>query len=179
MKTTYLAKAELNLLNVNVGVTNPVFLDMFDGSIFVGLLSALPITGKDGWEGARELYSPTTPVSYLPGVKDPSIVTGSYYPIEVNRNLFSNPSLVDTPLGVSGMATEYQGEIAFPVASLAWGTVLGLVFYLVSRDINRITPLFTVPFVQPVSIGVDDKLTILNTESTRVRAIELIKKNTL
>jgi len=179
MKTTYLAKAELNLLNINTGFTNPVFLDMFDGSIFVGLLSALPITGKDGWEGAKELYSPVTATTYLPGVKNPQITTGSYYPVQINRTLFSSPSEVNTPLGVSGVATVYEGEIAFPIASLAWGNVLGLVFYLVSRDINRITPLFTVPFTQPVSIGVDDKLTILNTESTRVRAIELIKKNTL
>ena len=179
MKTNYLAKAELNLLNTNNGVTNPVFLDMFDGSIFVGLLSALPITGKDGWEGGREFYSPNTPTSYILGVKDPNIATGSYYPVQVNRNLFSTPSLVNTPLGVSAVASEYQGEIVFPVASIAWGTAVGLVFYLVSRDITRITPLFTVPFTQPVTIGVDDKLKIDNTSSARVRAIELIKKNTL
>lgn len=180
MKTRYLAEAELNLLNTIGGASNPIFRDMFDGSIFVGLLSSLPQTGKDGWQGAAELYStPTAVAPYLQGVKHPTVLTGAYYPTQINRSLFTAPSLVDTPIGVSGVASEYQAEITFPVASLAWGNVLGVVFYLVSSDLSRITPLFTTAFTSPVSIGVDDKLTIENSPSARVRAIELIKKNTL
>lgn len=181
MKTRYLAEAELNLLNPTStgGLANPIFVDLFNGSIYAGLLSSLPITGKDGWQGASELFSPPTASTYLQGVKDPFTQTGSYYPVQLNKSLFSIPSPVNTPIGVSGIASEYQGPIEFPVASLAWGNVVGIVFYIVSSNVARITPLFTAAFVSPVTVGVDDKLTILNSSSTRVRAIELIKKNTL
>lgn len=180
MKTRYLAEAELNLLNTIGGASNPIFVDMFDGSIYAGLLSSLPLVGKDGWQGAAELYSvPGALVGGLPGIKNPLVLTGAYYPTPLNRSLFTAPSLVNTPIGVSGVASIYQGVIDFPVASQAWGTVVGVVFYLVSRDVTRITPLFTTAFVSPVTIGVDDKLTIQNNSASNVRAIELIKKNTL
>lgn len=177
MKTRYLAEAQLALLlDTTRSFTNNTFLDVTTGTYFVGLLSALPFDNKDGWEGARELFS-TTAGPFLPGIKNPSTNTGSYQPQVITRGDFISPVLVNTDLALSGMVTEYRKEINFPVATANWGNILGMVVYAVRG--SRITPLFTVPFISTVNVLVNDQVKIENTENTRMRAIELIKKNTI
>jgi hypothetical protein len=177
MKTKYLAEAQLaTLLDTTRLFSNNYFLDVTIGTYFVGLLSALPLDNKDGWEGARELFSTTTG-PYLPGIKDPSVNTGSYQPEIMTKGDFILPTLVDSNLGLSGMLTEYRKEITFPVATSNWGNILGLVVYALRG--SRITPLFTIPFVAPANVLTNDQVTIRNEPNTRMRVIELIKKNTI
>ena len=175
MKTRYLAEAQLALLDFNKAIANEDFQDVVNGVYFVGLLSSMPLEGKDGWEGAGELFNvPGGP--YLPGIKDPSITTGDYRPVQLDRSKFIVPVVVNTSLGLSGVVNEYQAPIVFPVASTSWGPVRGLVVYAVT---SRITPLFTIEFISPSIVGFEDQVTIPNESNTRMRAIELIKKNTI
>lgn len=176
MKTRYLAEAQLGVLDLNKSLTNSNFLDVVNGTYYVGLLSSLPLEGKDGWEGAAEIFS-QAPTIFLSGIKDPSITTGSYQPVLIQKNNFIAPTLVDTSLGLSGVLTEYRAEIQFPVATANWGVIRGIVVYT-ARE-TRIIPLFTIPFVSTSTVNTNDQLTILNTSNARMRAIELIKKNTV
>lgn len=175
MKTRYLAEAQLSILNQNP--TNQYLIDILAGDFFVGLLSSLPLEGKDGWQGAGELFNvPGSP--YLAGIKEPSINTAGYQAVPLNRTKFILPTLVNTSLGLSGMVVEYRDEITFPIATASWGpAVLGLVVYCANQ--TRITPLFTIEFLTPAAVNFEDQVVIQNTENTRMRAIELIKKNTI
>ena len=176
MKTKYLADAQLALLDISKAVLNENFLDVFNGDYFVGLLSSMPFENKDGWEGAGELFN-TPGGPFLPGIKNPSITTGGYAQVSINRSKFIAPVLVNTNLGLSGMVAEYREDIVFPVATADWGQVRGLVVY--AANINRIKPLFTVEFVSSAFVNFEDQVTIPDTGNTRIRAIELIKKNTI
>ena len=176
MKTRYLAEAQLGVLDLNKALTNSNFLDVVNGTYYVGLLSSLPLEGKDGWEGAAEIFS-QAPTIFLPGIKDPSITAGSYQPVLIQKNNFIAPTLVNTSLGLSGILTEYRAPIQFPVATANWGIIRGVVVYT-ARE-TRIIPLFSIPFVSTTSVNTNDQLTILNSPDTRMRAIELIKKNTV
>lgn len=175
MKTRYLAEAQLSILNLNT--TNQYLIDILAGDLFVGLLSSLPEENKDGWEGAGELFNaPGSP--YLPGIKEPSINTAGYQAVPLNRSKLIVPTLVNTSLGLSGMLVEYREDIVFPIATSDWSeAVLGLVVYCANGP--RITPLFTIEFLTPAGVNFEDQVVIQDTANTRMRAIELIKKNTI
>lgn len=181
MKTTYLLQAENCILDINRGAANPYFLDVTLGDYYVGLLSALPTEGKDGWEGAAELYSvPGVLVGGLPGIKELTVTTGGYYPQQIVKASFTLPSITNVPSqSVSAIVTEYQRSIEFPIATADWGTdsVKGLVLYALRG--TRIIPLLTVPFLTPKTVLRDRRLVIPNNSTSRLRIIDLIKKNTL
>lgn len=181
MKTTYLLQAENCLLDFNRGSSNPYFLDVTLGDYYVGLLSALPTDGRDGWQGAAELYSvPGVLVGGLPGIKPLATTTGAYYPQQITKSSFTLPGITNVPSqSVSGIVTEYQAAIEFPIATADWGqdTVKGLVLYALRG--TRLTPLLTVPFLTPKTVTKDRRLVIPNNSSARLRVIDLIKKNTL
>lgn len=177
MKTKYFAKAQLAMLDFNSALADPEFLDVLNGYYFAGLLSSLPFENTDdGWTGAGELFCDPNESQFLTGIKNPAISTGSYQPVRLIKSNFIVPTVVNTSLGVSGVVNEYQAEIIFPIATANWGSVRGVVVYAV-RD-TRITPLFTVPFVAPSVVYTNDQLKLENTGSSRMRAVELIKKNT-
>lgn len=177
MKTKYFAKAQLAMLDFNSALNDPEFLDVLNGYYYAGLLSSLPLENTDdGWTGAGELFSNPNETQFLRGIKNPSISTGSYQPVRLVKSNFIVPTVVNTSLGVSGVVNEYQAEILFPIATASWGSVRGLVVYAV-RD-TRITPLFTVPFISPSVVATNDQVKIENTSTARMRAVELIKKNT-
>lgn len=175
MKTKYLAEAQLSILNLNT--TNQYLIDIIAGDLFVGLLSSLPQENKDGWEGAGELFN-TPNALFLPGIKEPSVTTGGYQAVPLDRSKLILPALVNTSLGLSGMLVEYREDIVFPIATSDWSeAVLGLVVYCANS--TRITPLFTIEFLTPAGVNFEDQVVIENTPNTRMRAIELIKKNTI
>jgi len=181
MKTTYLLQAENSLLDFSRGSNNPYFLDVTEGLYFVGLLSALPDDGKDGWLGAAELFSvPGVLVNGLPGIKPLAVTTGSYYPQQITKANFSLPGITNVPSqSVSGIVVQYNGAIEFPIATADWGagTIKGLVLYALRG--TRLTPLLTAPFLTPKTVLTDRRLIIPNESASKLRIIDLIKKNTL
>lgn len=183
MKTRYLAEAQTSLLlNQTRTLTNPYFNDVLNGTYFVGLLSSMPLEAKDGWQGGGELFNQADP-NLLGGIKPGSVTTGNYRAVEISRTNFLSPRLVGSNFeGLSGILTEYQAQIDFPTATADWGVVRGVVVYAtraVTGQPLRVTPLFTLPFITPASVTEDDELSILNTGTARMRAIELIKKNAI
>jgi len=185
MKTRYLLEAQNSLLNFLNFETNTLVSDLRspDGAYFVGLLSSLPDDGKDGWQGAGELYNDGTSSPYLQGIKKPNITTAGYYPVEVSRLGFTAPGLTNVPsLGISGIVAEFQQTIQYNPATADWPQpVLGLVLYSVraSASINRITPLATFPLTTPIQVRQNDTLTIPDQSANRFRVIDLIKKTVL
>ena len=189
MKTRYLAEAELSLLNGNA--SNGYLLDVTTNPAYqIGLLSALPTnftTGAgDNWAGARELYSeglhthPDTGVQFF-GINFNNF--GSQTPHGYSSKAFfktniSQASLTfNTSLGVSGVGIQFNSEVLFDQAKSDWGLVRGVVVYGV-RFVNqqlRITPLMVSELITPVTINSGQRFKIPNTNSSRLRFIELTR----
>jgi len=189
MKTRYLAEAELSLLNGNT--SNVYLLDVTTNPAYqIGLLSALPTNfnsgAGDNWKGARELYSlgvyshPDTLVQFN-GINHNNF--GSQTPHGYSSRPFFKSSIsqasltYNNTLGVSGMGIQFNSEIIFDEAKQNWGTIRGIVVYgvrFVDQQL-RITPLMVSELITPVVINTGQRFKIPNTNSSRIRFIELTR----
>lgn len=189
MKTRYLAEAELSLINGNL--TNVYLLDVTTNPAYqIGLLSALPTNfnsgAGDNWNGARELFSqgvyshPDTAVQFT-GINHNNFgpqTTHGYSSKPFFKTSISAASLTfNNTLGVSGMGVQFNSEVIFDEAKVDWGVIRGVVVYGI-RFVNqqlRITPLMVSELITPVTVNSGQRFKIPNTNSSRLRFIELTR----
>lgn len=182
MKTRYYAEAQQALLQGDF--TNPYLVDVYTGILYLGLLSSMPNVGRDGWQGAGELFNTGSAAEalYPSGVTPVANYQNGYAAVGISRSAFSDPELYFyADASLSSVVTEYRQEIEFPTATGNWGSVVGCALYAVRSTASglRITPLVSVEFISPIVTSANRKIKIPNSAGSRIRVIELLQRQIL